>query len=51
MGDIITWIIAIPIVAVAIYILVKNIRGKAKGDGCDGCSGCSGGEEKPCDHN
>lgn len=49
MGNFITWIIAIPIVAIAIYILVKNIRGKTKGSGCDGCSGCSSGGSKPCD--
>ena len=50
MGNFITWIIAIPIVAIAVYILVKNVRGKVKGNGCDGCSGCSGGE-KPPKHN
>lgn len=48
MGNIITWIIAIPIIAIAIYILVKNVRGSAKGGGCDGCSGCGSSDNKSC---
>ena len=48
MGDIITWIIAVPIVLIAGYILVKNVRGKVKGNGCDGCSGCGSEESKSC---
>lgn len=46
MGNLITWIIAVPIVAVAAYILVKNIRKSATGSGCDGCSGCSSDKDK-----
>ena len=48
MGDLITWIIGIPIIGFAKYILVKNIKGKAKGGGCGGCNGCSSEDKNSC---
>lgn len=50
MGNFITWIIAIPIVAGAIYIIVKNVKQSASGTGCDGCSGCGSRDSKDCGH-
>lgn len=49
MGNLVTWLIAVPIVAAGIYILVKNLRGQVTGDGWVGCTGCSPEEEKTCD--
>lgn len=49
MGNLITWIIGVPIIAIAIYILVKSIKGKASGGGCGGCSGgCSSEDKSSC---
>lgn len=39
MGNIINWIIALPIIGLGIYFLVKSINKEAKGEGCAGCSG------------
>ena len=50
MGDIITWLIAVPIIGLGIYILVKNIKNGADGGGCSGCSGCGTDDEKKCGH-
>ena len=50
MGNLITWIIAIPIVVIAIYIIVKNITKSASGTGCDGCSGCGTDSQDKCNH-
>lgn len=40
MGNLLTWIIAIPIIAFGVYILAKSLKREAKGGGCSGCSGC-----------
>lgn len=50
MGNLITWIIAIPIIAFGIYTLVKTIKSGVTGGGCDGCSGCSSERDKKCNH-
>ena len=50
MGNLITWIIAIPIVAVAAYIIVTNIKKSATGGGCDGCSSCDSDKPGGCNH-
>ena len=50
MGNLITWIIAIPIIAVAVYIIVKNIKKSASGTGCDGCSGCGTDDQNNCNN-
>lgn len=41
MNDIVTWIIAVPIIIYSIYILINSFRKQTKGEGCSGCSGCS----------
>lgn len=41
MGNLITWLIGIPIIGLGIYILVRSIKREVKGGGCSGCSGCS----------
>lgn len=43
MGNVLTWVIGIPIIAFGIYILVKSIKREVKGGGCSGCS-----SEKSC---
>lgn len=50
MSNLITWIIAVPIIAAGIYILVKSFKSGVKGEGCSGCSGCSSADNKTCDH-
>ena len=49
MGNLVTWIIAVPIIAIAIYILVTRIKAGVKGGGCSGCSGCDSADNKSCD--
>ena len=49
MGNLITWIIALPIIAIAVYILVTRIKSGVKGGGCSGCSGCGSADDESCD--
>tara|TARA_B100000965_G_scaffold273666_1_gene231665 strand:- start:128 stop:277 length:150 start_codon:yes stop_codon:yes gene_type:complete len=38
MGNIVNWIIALPIIGLGLYLLVKGIKKEVKGEGCPGCS-------------
>ncbi len=50
MGNIITWIIAVPIIAAGVYILFKKVKGGMDGGSCSGCSGCDSPDKKKCHH-
>lgn len=51
MGNIITWLIAIPIIVGGAYILIKSFKKGVKGDGCSGCSGgCGCDVGSKCNH-
>lgn len=38
MGNVISWLIALPIIGFGIYSLIKSIIKEAKGGGCAGCN-------------
>lgn len=49
MGNIITWLIAVPIILGGVYILIKSLKKGVEGDGCSGCTGGCDTDNK-CDH-
>ena len=50
MGGLITWVIAVPIIGVGVYTLIKSIKKSVTGGGCDGCTGCSSEDSGKCNH-
>lgn len=44
----ITWIIAVPIIAYGAYWLIRSVKQEVKGGGCSGCScDCSSSNDCP----